>query len=54
MRTDIKGAAAAKIDSVFVASGIHLAGGDVTKQALAELFPDTAVQPLAAMTSLAW
>lgn len=54
VRTDIKGAAAAKLDSVFVASGIHLSGGDVTPEALAELFPDPTVRPIAAMTGLHW
>jgi HAD superfamily hydrolase (TIGR01459 family) len=54
VRTDIKGAAVAQLDSVFIASGIHLAGGHVTSGALAELFPDPAVQPIAAMTALTW
>ena len=54
IRTDIKGAAAANIDSVFVASGVHLSGGDVTSETLAPLFPDPAVRPIAAMATLAW
>jgi HAD superfamily hydrolase (TIGR01459 family) len=54
IRTDIKGAAAANIDSVFVASGVHLAGGDVTSETLAPLFPDPAVRPIAAMAALSW
>jgi HAD superfamily hydrolase (TIGR01459 family) len=54
IRTDIKGAAAAGIDSVFVASGIHLSGSDVSSETLAPLFSDPAVRPIAAMPTLAW
>lgn len=51
--TDIAGAAAAGIDSLFVASGIHAADG-LTAATLAELFPDPAIRPIAAMPALAW
>lgn len=54
IRTDIKGAAAAGLDSVFVASGIHLSGGDVTSETLAPFFPDPAVRPIAAIPALSW
>lgn len=55
IRTDIAGAAAAGVRSVFVASGIHVAGGAALDgAALAELFPDGAAQPVAAMTGLNW
>lgn len=53
IRTDIEGAAGAGIDSVFVASGVHAPGG-LTGETLAELFPDPAVRPIAAMPSLVW
>lgn len=53
IRTDITGAAAAGLDSVFVASGVHVASG-LGGEALADLFPDPAVRPIAAMPALAW
>lgn len=53
VRTDITGAARAGIDSVFIASGIHVAS-ELTNSALDDLFPDPAIRPLAAMTALAW
>ncbi len=53
LRTDIKGAAAAGIDSVFIASGVHVSSG-LTTETLAELFPDPTVRPIAAMPALAW
>lgn len=51
--TDIKGAAAAGIDSVFVASAVHAADG-LTAAVLADLFPTAPGRPIAAMTELAW
>lgn len=55
IRTDIAGAAAAGVRSVFVASGIHIAAGASLDDAvLAELFPEGAAQPVAAMTGLRW
>jgi HAD superfamily hydrolase (TIGR01459 family) len=53
IRTDIKGAAAAGVDSVFIASGVHVAD-ELTSEALADLFPDPAVHPIAAMPGLTW
>lgn len=53
IRTDIQGAAAAGLDSVFVASGVHAPEG-LSGEALAALFPDPAVRPVAAMPSLTW
>ncbi|HXG80016.1 MAG TPA: TIGR01459 family HAD-type hydrolase [Methyloceanibacter sp.] len=61
VNTDIAGAAASGIDSVFVASGVHVpanSGGDTGGDALdarhlAELFAH-AGRPLAAMPALAW
>jgi len=51
--TDIKGAAAAGIDSVFVASGPHAAKVQAPDR-LADLFPDPAVRPIAALPALVW
>lgn len=53
IRTDIAGAAGYGIDSVFIASGIHVEE-DLTSAALAKLFPDPALRPLAGMTALGW
>jgi len=54
VRTDIKGAAAANIDSVFIASGIHVAGGHIDEATLATLFSELPVRPIAAMPTLSW
>lgn len=55
IRTDILGAARAGIPSVYIASGVHMQPGrDLDAAVLAELFPDPAVQPVAAMVSLVW
>jgi HAD superfamily hydrolase (TIGR01459 family) len=53
IRTDIKGAAAAGIDSVFVASGVHVASG-LTGATLNQLFPEPGLRPIAAMPALSW
>ena len=53
IRTDIAGAARAGIDSVFIASGVHVEGGGLTDAGLAKLFPGD-VRPIAAMGVLAW
>jgi len=50
--TDIAGAAAAGLRSVFVASGVHVKGS--LADAVRELFPDGAPRPIAAMAKLAW
>jgi HAD superfamily hydrolase (TIGR01459 family) len=51
--TDIAGAAAAGVPSVFVASGVHVKGG-LDGEAIAALFPAGAPRPIAAMPTLAW
>lgn len=53
LRTDITGAAAAGLDSVFIASGVHVSEG-LTSEALAQLFPTPDIRPIAAMPALAW
>ena len=50
--TDIAGAAAAGIRSVFIASGVHVRG-KLDAAAVATLFPRGAPRPIAAMESLA-
>ena len=53
--TDIAGAAAAGVQSVYVASGVHAGvGGAVDAAALAEIFADAPGRPIAAMNGLAW
>jgi HAD superfamily hydrolase (TIGR01459 family) len=57
IRTDIAGAAAQNIDSVFVASGVHVSGG--RKSALdtgmvGELFAQCKARPVAALRQLSW
>ncbi|MGE0024823.1 MAG: TIGR01459 family HAD-type hydrolase [Hyphomicrobium sp.] len=53
VRTDIKGAAGAGLDSIFIASGVHAPGG-ITGETLAELFPSPGMRPIAAMPALVW
>lgn len=53
VHTDIAGAAAAGVRSVFIASGLHVQGG-LDAAALAALFPAGKTGPVAAMTGLAW
>lgn len=53
VKTDIAGAAAAGVASVYIASAVHLDGA-LTAGAIDRLFPDPAVRPLAAMAALAW
>ncbi len=53
VRTDIEGAAAAGVDSVYVASPVHLDAG-LTPAALDGLFPEPPLRPIAAMPYLAW
>jgi HAD superfamily hydrolase (TIGR01459 family) len=53
--TDIAGAAAAQIDSVYVASGVHAGpGGRIDEAALAQIFAGVEAVPIAAMNGLAW
>ena len=54
VNTDIAGAAAAGIRSIFVASGVHVTGGGLDAAALEALFPQGAPRPVAAMQQLAW
>lgn len=58
IRTDIAGAAAAGLDALFVASGLHVAGrasGRVLEQAdVAALFADSDMKPIAAIDRLVW
>ncbi len=53
-KTDIAGAAAAGIDSVFIASGVDTIGGRLDEAALSQLFAGMAAPPIAAMAHLAW
>lgn len=53
MHTDIEGAAAAGIPSVFVASGVHVKGA-LDAKAIEALFAPGAPRPIAAMPKLAW
>lgn len=53
VHTDIAGAAAAGVASLFVASGLHAKSG-LDAAALAALFPAEMPRPIAAMTKLAW
>jgi HAD superfamily hydrolase (TIGR01459 family) len=53
--TDIAGAAAAGIDSVYVASGVHAGpGGRIDEAAVEEIFANVEGRPVAAMNGLAW
>jgi HAD superfamily hydrolase (TIGR01459 family) len=57
IRTDIAGAAAQDIDSVFVASGVHLDGAARSKlssSTLSPLFGTNGARPVAALAELAW
>lgn len=51
--TDISGAAAAGVRSVFVASGVHVRGA-LDTAAIEELFPAGSPRPVAVMPKLAW
>ncbi len=57
LHTDIPGAAAAGLDSVFIASAVHVPGGKnglTANGVLDGLFPEGGVRPVAAMRQLAW
>ncbi|WP_083528827.1 TIGR01459 family HAD-type hydrolase [Hyphomicrobium sp. CS1BSMeth3] len=55
IKTDIAGAAAAGLRSVFIASALHVAGADALDEAiLARLFAGHAAPPIAALEALAW
>ncbi len=53
VRTDIRGAAAAGLDSVFVASGVHVTGA-LDAVAVERLFSGSADRPIAVLPALAW
>lgn len=53
--TDIAGAAAAGVPSLYIASSVALRPGeDLGEASLARLFPDPAIRPIAAMAELVW
>lgn len=54
LRTDIAGAAAVGLRSVFVASAIHVERDGLDAATLAGLFANVPYRPVAAMTALAW
>jgi HAD superfamily hydrolase (TIGR01459 family) len=54
VRTDIKGAAEAGVASVFIVSGVHIAGSAIDQATLTELFAGLPANPIAAMAGLAW
>ncbi|MEX2167653.1 MAG: TIGR01459 family HAD-type hydrolase [Methyloceanibacter sp.] len=57
VNTDIAGAADAGIDSIFVASGLHVPGGaeeELDRDHLAELFAHAKRRPLGAIRALTW
>lgn len=57
IRTDIAGAAAARIDSVFVASALHVAGGGgshLDSELVDNLFTENGARPIAALNQLSW
>lgn len=54
LATDIAGAAAYGIDSVYVASAVSLGGAPFEAATLARLFPAGGPRPVAAMAELAW
>jgi HAD superfamily hydrolase (TIGR01459 family) len=57
VNTDIAGAADAGIDSIFVASGLHVPGGaeqGLDRDHLAELFAHAKRRPLGAIRALTW
>jgi HAD superfamily hydrolase (TIGR01459 family) len=57
IRTDIAGAAAQNIDSVYVASAVHIDGGHDTAldlRLMTNLFADSKARPVAALSQLSW
>ena len=53
LATDMKGAAAAGLRSVFIASALHI-DGPLTEATLDELFAATPSRPIAAQSALVW
>lgn len=57
LKTDMAGAARAGLDALFVASGLHLSGGEGAAPdaaAIAGLFAQSDMRPVAAQSRLAW
>jgi HAD superfamily hydrolase (TIGR01459 family) len=55
IKTDIAGAAAAGFRAVFIASALHVEGGEILDEAMVtRLFAGHSAPPVAAMTGLAW
>ena len=55
LSTDIAGAGAAGVPSVYIASSVHMLPGEALgATALARLFDGSPARPIAAMTSLSW
>lgn len=54
VNTDILGAGAAAIDSVFVASAVHVRSKTLTQDDLQSVFQDAPYPPIAAMQAMAW
>lgn len=58
LKTDMAGAAAAGLDALFVASGLHLdragSDGSATAEEISGLFRQGEMRPVAAQTRLAW
>lgn len=58
LKTDMAGAAAAGLDALFVASGLHLEGASrlqtLHPQQVEDLFPGDGFRPVAAQVRLAW
>ena len=54
VETDIRGASASGIRSVYIASGVHVARGVPQLEAVRTLFATEPLPPIAAMTALAW
>jgi HAD superfamily hydrolase (TIGR01459 family) len=53
--TDVAGAAAAGIDAIYVASGVHAGpGGRIDAETVSEIFADVTPKPVAAMNGLVW
>lgn len=53
--TDIAGAAAAGVDSIYIASGVHAAGGgQLDADLLTQIFAEAPARPIAAMDALVW
>ena len=53
VKTDIRGAAVAGIDSAFIASAIHVTG-DLDAATIEQLFKECGSRPVAALPALAW